>query len=132
MRHLRSVLKKFLVILSGFNVISKKKKKGYHADGGIFLDFMLISKKKKVLRLSSASFLRSSCDIQECGDVNRSCLRFLAREKMPEFAKYLCENAEKNFALFCAYREHWCCLRPVTSGTFLRKELCCPGAMMQR
>ena len=36
--------------------------------------------------------------------------RFLAVEKTPEFAKFQCENAGKNFALFalfCAYREHW-------------------------
>ena len=33
--------------------------------------------------------------------------RFLAGEKTPEFAKFQCENAGKNFALFCAYREHW-------------------------
>ena len=35
--------------------------------------------------------------------------RFLAGEKTPEFAKFQCENARKNFALFalfCAYREH--------------------------
>ena len=32
---------------------------------------------------------------------------FLAGEKTPEFAKFQCENAGKNFALFCAYREHW-------------------------
>ena len=36
-----------------------------------------------------------------------SCLRFLAKTKMPKFAKFQCENAEKNFALFCAYRKHW-------------------------
>ena len=34
-------------------------------------------------------------------------LRFLAGEKMPEFAKFQNENAGKNFTLFCAYREHW-------------------------
>ena len=33
--------------------------------------------------------------------------RFLAGEKTPEFAKFQCENVGKNFALFCAYREHW-------------------------
>ena len=34
---------------------------------------------------------------------------------MPEFAKFQCENAGKNFALFalfCAYREH-CCAYPI-------------------
>ena len=67
------------------------------------------SPKKKVLRLSSATFLRDFCDIPEWGAVNRGCLRFLAGEKTPEFAKFQCENAGKNFALFalfCAYREH--------------------------
>ena len=33
--------------------------------------------------------------------------RFLAGEKTPKFEKFQCENAGKNFALFCAYREHW-------------------------
>ena len=33
--------------------------------------------------------------------------RFLAGEKSPKFAKFQCENARKNFAFFCAYREHW-------------------------
>ena len=33
--------------------------------------------------------------------------RFLAGEKTPKFAKFQCENAGKNFALFCAYRELW-------------------------
>ena len=77
------------------------------ADGGIFFsDFMLISKKKKVLRLSSATFLRNFCNIPERGAVNRGCLRFLVGEKMPEFTKFQCESAGKNFALFCAFREH--------------------------
>ena len=54
--------------------------------------------------------------------MNRSCLvsmvfggkqklRFLAGEKTPEFAKFQCENAGKNFALFCACREHWWLVR---------------------
>ena len=37
--------------------------------------------------------------------------RFLAGEKTPEFAKFQSKSAGKNFAifaLFCAYREHWC------------------------
>ena len=45
--------------------------------------------------------------------------RFLAGEKTPEFAKFQCKNAGKNFALFalfCAYREH--CWAPYDhSGT---------------
>ena len=94
----------------------KRKKKGHRADRGIlFSDFMLISK-KKVLRLSSASFLRASCDIR--GAVNRSCLRFLAGNKNAGFWRekkrrnsqnFSAKMPEKNFALFalfCAYREH--------------------------
>ena len=37
--------------------------------------------------------------------------RFLVGEKTLEFAKFQCENAGKNFALFalfCAYKEHCC------------------------
>ena len=72
------------LFLSDFNVIYKKK--GHRAEGGIFFcDFMLISKKKKFLRLSSASFLRTSCDIQKRGTVNRSFLRFLAGNKNAGF-----------------------------------------------
>ena len=37
--------------------------------------------------------------------------RFLAGEKTPKFAKFQCENDGKNFALFCAYREHWATYR---------------------
>ena len=104
-------------------ISKKKKKKGHRADGGIFFsDFMLISKKKKVLRLSSASFLRDLCDIPERGAVNRSCLRFLATEKMPEFTKFQCENAGKNFALFCTYREH--CPRPCVKSQSLVTHKC--------
>ena len=76
----------FSSFLSGFNVILKKKKKGHRADGGIFSsDCMLISKKKKVFRLSSASFFRNLCDISEWGAVKRSCLRFLAGNKNAGF-----------------------------------------------
>ena len=48
-RRPRSVLKIFLIFLLGLNVIfEKKRKKGHHADGGIFFsDFMVISTKKK-------------------------------------------------------------------------------------
>ena len=85
LRRPRSVLKNFLSFLSGFNVISiKKRKKGHHADGMFFSDFMLISK-KKVLRLSSTSFLRALCGIQKRGAVNRSCQRFLVGNKNAGF-----------------------------------------------
>ena len=49
---------------------------------------MLISKKKKkkrVLRLSSATFLCDFYDIPERGAVNRGCLRFLAGNKNASF-----------------------------------------------
>ena len=42
-------------------------------------------KKKKVLRLSSATFLCDFYDIPERGAVNRSCLRFLAGNKNASF-----------------------------------------------
>ena len=109
LRRFQSVLKNFLIFLSGFSVISKKKKKGYRADGSIFFsDFMLISK-KKVLCLSSVSFLHALYDIQKQGAVIHSCLRFLTGGKTPEFEKIQYNNAEKNFALFAlffTYREH--------------------------
>ena len=90
--------------MSGFNLISKKKK-GHRADGGIFFsDFRLVSKKKKkekVLRLSSASFLRASCDIQERGAVNRSCLRFLAGNKNAVFGGRKSAGIRKNSVQKC-------------------------------
>ena len=119
MRSPRSVLKNFLIFLSGFNVIFKTKqnKKGHHADGGIFCsDFMLISKKGP-----SCEFCKfSTCFMQRTRARRRvpqlstafsgkQKRRFLAGEKTPEFAKIQCENAGKNFAHFCAYREH--CLK---------------------
>ena len=62
-----------------------------------FSDFMLISK-KKVLCLSSASFLRASCDIQEQGAVNCSCLRFWAENKHASFWwEKKCRNSQ-NFS----------------------------------
>ena len=87
----------FSSFLSDFNVISKKKI--HRADGGIFFsDFMLIFKKKKVLHLSSTSFLRALCDIPEQGVVNRSCLRFLARNKNTDFLREKkCRNLQ-NFS----------------------------------
>ena len=49
--------------------------------------------------------------------------RFLAREKTPEFAKFQCENARQNFALFalfCAYREH--CYTHSLTGSVQRSD----------
>ena len=113
----------FSSFLSSCNVISKKKKKkkGHHADGGIFFsNFMLISKKKKKSPSSEFSnfsprFLRHTRARRReprlstvfAGKQKR---QFLAEEKTPEFAKFQCKNAGKNFALFalfCACREHW-------------------------
>ena len=110
------MLKIFTSFLSGFNVISKKK--GHRADRGIFFsDFLLISKKKG----PSSEFCKFSLQfVRHCRARRREPQlsmvfggkqkhRFFAGEKTPEFAKFQCENAGKNFALFallCAYREH--------------------------
>ena len=76
---------------------------------------MLLSKKKKVLRQRSATFLRDFCNVPERGAVNRSCLRFLVGNKNAGFwrekKRWNSQNfsgkmPKKNFALFCAYREH--------------------------
>ena len=50
-----------------------------------FSPILRCSQKKKVLRLSSATFLRDFCDIPERGAVNRGCLRFLAGNKNAGF-----------------------------------------------
>ena len=108
----------FSSFLFGLNVISKKKKKGHHADKAIFFsDFMLISKKK----VPSSNFCSFSPRFLQHTRARRreprlstvfgrkQNRRFLSGEKTPEFAKFECENAGKNFALFalfCAYREH--------------------------
>ena len=104
----------FLIIFVQFQC-DLQKKKGHHADGGIFFsDFMLISKKKgpssefsnfspRFLRHTRARRHESRLSTVFGGKQKR---RFLAEEKTPEFAKFQYENARKNFALFCAYREH--------------------------
>ena len=63
---------------------------------------MLISKKKKkVLCLSSATFLRDLCDIPpERGAVNRSCLRFLVGNNNVEIRKILVRKCRKKFRTF--------------------------------
>ena len=105
----------FSSFLSSLNVISKKKK-GHHADGGIFFsNFMLIPPKKGPLSKFcnfSPRFLRHTRARRREPRLStvfggKQKRRFLVGEKMPEFAKFQCENAGKNFALFCACREHW-------------------------
>ena len=107
----------FLIIFVRFKCdLQKKKKKGHHADGGIFFsNFMLISKKIKgpsskfcnffprFLRHTRARRREPQLSTIFGGKQKR---RFLVGEKMPELAKFQCKNAGKNFALFCAYREH--------------------------
>ena len=94
------VPKIFSSFLSGLNVISKKKKKGHHADGGIFFsDFTLFSKKKK--KSPSSKFCNFSphfCDIPERGAVNRGCLRFLAGNKNADFWRQKKRRNLQNFS----------------------------------
>ena len=87
----------FSSFLSSLNVISKKKKKGHHADGGIFFRFYVVLQ-KKVLRLSSATFLRDFCDIPERSVVNRGCLRFLAGNKNAGFWREKKRRNSQNFS----------------------------------
>ena len=54
--------------------------------------------KKKVLRLSSATFLRDFCDIPERGTVNRGCLRFLAGHKNAGFWREKKRRNSQNFS----------------------------------
>ena len=87
----------FSSFLSGLNVISKKK--GHYADGGIFSPILCCSpKKKKVLCLSSATFLRNFCDIPERGAVNRGCLRILAGNKNAGFWREKKRQNSQNFS----------------------------------
>ena len=102
---------------------SKKKKKGHCVDGGIFFSgFMLIFKKKKKkggplfefckFSLQFVRHTRAMCCEPQLSTVFgvKQKRRFLAGDKTPKFAKFQCQNAGKNFALFallCAYREHW-------------------------
>ena len=60
---------------------------------------MLISKKKKkVLDLSSPTFLRDFYDIPERGTVNCSCLRFLAGNKNAGFWQEKKRRNSQNFS----------------------------------
>ena len=54
--------------------------------------------KKKVLRLSSASFLCDLCDLSEWGAVNRSCLQFLAGNKNASFWREKKRQNSQNFS----------------------------------
>ena len=54
--------------------------------------------KKKVLRLSSATFLRNFCDVPERGAVNRGCLRFLAGNKNAGFWREKKRRNSQNFS----------------------------------
>ena len=108
------------IFCQNFGFLQKIKKKGHCAVRGIFvLDFKTFSKKKKkekqVISLRCASLLQTSCNIDERGADNRSCLRFLAENKNAgfrreiktlDFTKIQCENAGKNFALFFALIEN--------------------------
>ena len=123
----------FSSFLSGFNVISKKKKRSSRRWRHVFLRFYVDLKKKKKKKGPSSEFCNFSsrflrhtrerrCEPQLStvfgGKQKR---RFLAGEKTLEFAKFQCENAGKNFTLFCVYREHWfgAQLLLVGEGTFI-------------
>ena len=86
----------FSSFLSGFNVTKKKK--------GPSSEFCKFS--PQFVRHTRAKRRNPQLSTIFGGKQKR---RFLAGEKTPEFAKFQCENAGKNFALFalfCAYREH--------------------------
>ena len=55
-------------------------------------------KKKKILCLSSATFLRDFCDIPERSAVNRGCLRFLAGNKNAGFWREKKRQNSQNFS----------------------------------
>ena len=90
----------FSSFLSGLNVISKKKKKKMSSRQWrhLFLRFYVDLPKKKVLCLSSATFLRDFCDIPERGAVNRGCLRFLAGNKNAGFWREKKRRNSQNFS----------------------------------
>ena len=110
----------FSSFLSGLNVISKKKKRSSRRWRHFFLRFYVALHKKKKKGPSSKFCNLSPRFLQHTRARRREPLlskvlggkqkrRFSAGEKTPKFAKFQCENAGKNFALFalfCAYREH--------------------------
>ena len=55
-------------------------------------------KKKKVLRLSSPTFLHDFCDILERGAVSRGCLQFLAINKNAGFWQEKKRRNSQNFS----------------------------------
>ena len=91
----------FSSFLFGLNVISKKKKKKKKVITpmeAFFLQFYVVLQKKKVLRLSSATFLRDFCDIPERGAVNHGCPRFLAGNKNAGFWREKKRRNSQNFS----------------------------------
>ena len=102
----------FSSFLSGFNVNSKRKK-GHHADGGIFFsDFMLISKKKNrcfvwVLQLFSAI----SATYQSEAPWTAAVYGFWWETKTPIFGgrknagirKISVRKCRKKFRTFCTF-----------------------------
>ena len=76
----------------------KKKKKKRSSCRWRHLFLRLISKKKKVPRLSSATFFRDFCDIQKRGAVNSGCLRFLAGNKNAGFWREKKRRNSQNFS----------------------------------
>ena len=99
-------VKNFLILFVRFQCdLRKKKKKVITLTEASFSLILCLSPKKKnqtekeVLRLSSASFLCDLCDIPERGAVYRSCLRFLARNKIASFWQ---EKKRRNLQMFNA------------------------------
>ena len=107
----------FSSFLSGLNLISKKKKVITPMEAFFSPILRCFQKKKgpsskfcnfspRFLRHTRARRREPRLSMVFGGKQKR---RFLAGEKTPEFAKFQCDNAGKNFALFalfCAYREH--------------------------
>ena len=100
----RSVLTNFLIILSDFNVISKKK--GHHADGGIFFsDFMLISKKSPLSEFSkfSTRFMQHT-EARRCVP---QLSMFFAGEKNAGICKNSVQKSQKKLEVFPAPSRFW-------------------------
>ena len=88
----------FSSFLSSYNVISKKKKRSSRWRRHLFLRLYVVLE-KKVLCLSSVSFLHALCYIPERGAVNCSCLQFLAGNKNAGFWR---EKKRQNSQIFSA------------------------------
>ena len=111
--------KNFTSLLSGFNLISKKKRSS-RPWRHLFLRFYVDLQKKKKSPLYefcnfSPRFVRHTRARRREPQLStifgeKQKRRFLMGEKTPKFPKFQSKNAGKNFALFalfCAYREHW-------------------------